>query len=259
MEDLRLLPDHFVLIETARNGGSDSVEATCVSVDGENLVINQDSWAVSLFTSAIDQRYFFIYGQNLRSVLVRSTTTGLINQGTFAQIWICRGSRSNFTKIAVLNSGYINQETPLEYPVVINDREARVPLPVFSFAHAPAAGAPAVIVNNTSSIKYIDFIEGNVNIAVGVANGSFEVVAISPGPLSPQTYISSITHNGPLGVNFHIDKDLPRDVYLAPEETMVMRMIELRNGGICQLWGINFNAGTQIANCIFWYRERIVI
>ena len=256
---LKLLPDHFLLIETTRNGEADAVHCSVVSLDGDRVVESIEDWSVTDHAVGIDQRFFFIYDQELVSVLVDPITVGVVPRGTFATVWICKGSRDSYIKVSVLNSGYCSKEYPLDWPVNIQNRNQVVPAPILIRHIAGVAGADVNFACGLGVEVEIQNVHGELSVVAPFANHFVFITQLSPLAV---TQVISRTENSPAaigGAMYSIAATQFIDVNTGVDFEFHLNRILLQHGGEAILDVENRNAGDQWLNTDWTYTERILL
>lgn len=256
---MRLLPDQFILIETVRNGAADNVECSVLSLQNDKIVESVDSWLVSDLATGVDQRFFFIYDQELISVLVRPITTGVVPRGTFSTIWLCKGNRANYIKISCLNSGYINTEYPLDWPANIKNRYQVCPAPILGRAIAGLAGA-SILFTVTQDVEIeILGIMGTHTASVAAGNRNPFVEQQSPGAVASSLSESVNFQVVNSTANIFIQQSQIDDNLIANDVHFRLNKYLLFNTGNAILDVLNRDVADIWVTTEWTYRERILL
>lgn len=255
---LFLLPDHFIMIETVRNGAADTVEASVLSLDDGRVRESVDNWSVPDLATGKQENYFFIYDQELVSVLVRPTTASVVPRGTFVTIWLCKGNRSKYIRIAVLNSGYATPEYPMDWPVNIENRNQVCPAPVL-FANSIGLAGSEVRFDVTTDVEVevLSFV-GNFTADANVINRYPLLTQLSPGAVTHSVSMSAIPIVALQVLNVSGDRTQLDDQQPTNDIQYHLNSYTLYNSGAAILDVVNRQAA-DIWNTVDWtYRERIL-
>jgi len=256
---LKLFPDYFILIETARNGDADSVACDILSIDDGRYVSTHEEWLVSSIASGYDQKAFYLYDQEVVAIVVKPLDKSATLRGTFAKIWLCKGSALYYNKVCLINSGYISPAYPLDFPVVIFDRASLVPPPVKMYTDSPGAGNPAQFTVPTGLAWEFRSCYFSLSTSVVVGNRAPYVLLDIPGQPELSISQSKTVQAASLSWRWHFNTQWRFDNRVGTLVSVPAATIEIGVDGIVTIDTTNFDAGDDLGVVNMYARERIVI